>query len=391
MRALREGMLGYFTIGYIPGYIIEEDMKALDQLQLITSTAFAISKLDDDLFTVKADRRTGRRRIEASPLGKALYSSFKTPIEEIVQYFPIHSFNPHFEAFREALNHHEINHLYGLQLTTFINEEADAVAAQLNAFGQTLRAATRTAEFRAAIRKAQRSCNKNYGGLMAYLKALFQKKGRLLGLRGDFSYKKTIYFDKAGSDVSYAEAKRDREALFDEIRKRFKESLVGYVWKFEYGLLKGYHSHILIFLDGSKVQEDVPIMKILGEHWKSKITEGTGAFFNCNAKKASYRFCGIGMLKHDNPAIWEGLENIAAYLTKPDYYVRLNMPGNDRALGKGGPPKLYAKKRGRPRKSDVTPALSSAQASPLAQAPPTLRQRTVSAQPERRAVLSPIF
>lgn len=351
MRALREGLLGYSTIGYIPGYIIEEDMKALDQLQLITKTTLAISILDDDLFQVKTDRRTGKRRIEASPLGKALYASFRTPIEEILHYFPIHSFSPHFEAFKEALKRHEITHLHGLPLSTFINEEADAVAAQLNAFGHTLRTTTRTGEFRAAVRKIQRSCNKNYGGLMGYLKALLQKKGRLLGLRGDFSYKKTIGFDKSGSDVSYAQAKRDREALVDEIRKRFKESLVGYVWKFEYGLLKGYHSHFLIFLDGSKVQEDVTIMKMLGEHWKSKITEGTGAFFNCNAKKESYRFCSIGMIKHDNPAIWEGLENIAAYLTKPDYYVRLNMPGNDRALGKGGPPKLYAVKRGRPRKS----------------------------------------
>jgi len=342
----------------------------LDQLQFITKLTLSISTSNDDLFTVKNDRRPGTRRIEASPLGKTLYSSFKTPLEEVIKYFPIHSFNPHFEAFRGALKHHDIEHLNRLPLNAFINEEADAVAARLNAFGQSLRSTTRTAEFKAAIRKTQRSCNKNYKGVMAYLKALFQKNGRLLGLRGDFSYKKTIHFDQFGSDVSYAQAKSDREALVNEIRKRYKEPLVGYVWKTEYGLLKGYHFHVLILLDGSKVREDVTIMKLLGEHWKHDITAGTGAFFNCNAKKSSYRFCGIGMLNHNDSEIWKGLELIATYLTKPDYYVRLNMPGNDRAFGKGGLPKQYGKKRGRPRRLDITPALSWTPPSPSAQ-PPT--------------------
>ena len=355
MLALKEGMLGYTIDGDKPVLIIEDDMKALNQLQWLTNTSLAISKLDDELFSVKTEKRTGRRHIEAGLLGKALYLSFKSPIEEIIKYFPLHAFNPYFEVFIETVKHHEIDQTHSYPLNTIFDEEAEALAARLNAFGQALRMKTRTPEFKAAIRKAQRSCNKNYKGFMTYLEELFQKNGRLLGLRVDFGYKKISNFDQAGSDVSYEEAKRHREALIDEIRKRFKGVLAGYVWKFEYGLLKGYHSHVLIFLDGSKVREDVTIAKMLGEHWNSTLTGGLGAYHNCNAKKSSYRFCGIGMLHHDDPQIWEGLEKIATYLTKPDYYVKLNMPGDDHALGKGDPPKQYAKKRGRPRKSGETP------------------------------------
>ncbi|MFZ2386927.1 MAG: inovirus-type Gp2 protein [Polaromonas sp.] len=348
-------MLGYQTYGDKSLFIIEEDMKALSRLEMIETTALAISKRDDEIFSVRTEKRTGLRIIENGALGKALYLSLKIPIDEIVMYFPLHSFSPYFNAFREAVKRHELDQIPGYPLNIFRNEEAEDLAARMNAFVETLRMETRTPEFKAAIRKTQRSCNKNFKGFMTYMHELFQKNGRLLGLRVDFGYKKISNFDQAGSDVSYEEAKRHREALIDEIRKRFKDVLAGYVWKFEYGLLKGYHIHVLIFLDGSKVREDVTIAKMLGEHWNSTLTGGVGAYYNCNAKKSSYRFCGIGMLRHDDPQIWEGLEKIATYLTKPDYYVKLNMPGNDHALGKGGPPKQYAKKRGRPRKSDETP------------------------------------
>ena len=108
------------------------------------------------------------------------------------------------------------------------------------------------------------------------MKALLVKNHCIWGVRAEFSYSKTHNFDQTGSDISYVEAKRHREALVDEIRKRFKGVLLGYVWKFGYGLLQSYHIHVLIFLDGSKVSQDVTIVKTLGEHWCSVLTGDKG-------------------------------------------------------------------------------------------------------------------
>jgi len=350
-RALRESMVAYETYANKVRYVIDDDMTAISQVELTAHTTTAISRSHGDLYTLKMNRHTRRRFIDVSLAGKALYLTLKSPTSEMLKYFHAHTLNPYVDVYIHAVSQHGVDGMAMYELNTYLDDAAQQWVERMNAFVQTLRVQTRTPDFKKAIRASQRSCNKNYKNFITYLKALFQKNGRILGLRADFSYRKTHNFDQAGSDISYEEAKRHREALVDEIRRRFKGVLLGYVWKFEYGLLKGYHSHFLIFLDGSKVREDVTIVKMLGEHWRSAITEGRGAYHNCNANKSSYRFCGIGDLRHDDPLIWQGLDNIATYLTKPDHYVRLNMPDGDRALGKGGPPKLYAKKKGRPRKS----------------------------------------
>lgn len=350
-RALRESMLAYEIYANKVRYVIDDEMTAISQVELTAVTTAAISRFHGDLYTLKRNKNTMHCYIDASLAGKALYSTLRSPTSEMLKYFHAHTLNPFVDVYVQAVREHDVDGMATYDLKTYVDEAAQHWVVRMNAFVQTLRTRTRTPEFKTAIRKSQRSCNKNCKNFLKYLEALFQKNGRILGLRADFSYRKTYNFDQAGADISYAEAKRHREALVDEIRKRFKGVLLGYVWKFEYGLIKGYHSHFLIFLDGSKVREDVTIVKMLGEHWSTVITEGKGAYHNCNANKSSYRFCGIGELRHDDPLIWQGLENIATYLTKPDHYVRLNMPGDDRALGKGGPPRLYAKKKGRPRKS----------------------------------------
>jgi hypothetical protein len=350
-RALRESMLTYETYADQTQFAIHEDMSALRQVQLIVDTVLAISQFRGDLYTLETNKCTGRRYVEASLPGKALHMCVKSPPEEMLQYFHAHTLHPHVQAYTRVISLHGVRQFPIYDLKTYMDDAAEDWVTRMNACGASLRIETNTAEFKTAIQKSRRSCNKNYKNFISYLIQLFKKNGRILGIRVDFGYKKRSNFDAAGADVPYEEAKRHREAVVDEIRKRFEEVLLGYVWKFEYGLLKGYHTHFLIFLDGSKVREDVTIVKMLGARWNDEISEGKGTYHNCNAKKESYRFCGIGMLYHDDPNVWVGLEKIATYLTKPDHYVRLNMPGNDHALGKGGPPKLHCKKRGRPRKS----------------------------------------
>lgn len=340
-----ESMVAYETYANEASRVISDDMNAITQVEMAAIATAAVSRSHSDLYTLRTDKATFRRYVKASPTGEALYRCLKSPTSELFKYFNAHILNPYVDVYIHAVRQHSVDGMASYELNRYLDDEAQDWVKRMNAFVQTLRVQTHRPEFKKKIQASQRSCNKNYKNFIAYMKALLLKNHRIRGLRVEFSYNKTHNVDQAGPDVSYGEAKRHREALVVEIRKRFKGVLLGYAWKFGYGLLQGYHSHFLIFLDGSKIPEDVPIVKALGEQWCSVLTRGKGAYLNCNSDQPSYRLCGISELLHDDPLIWKRLENIATYLTKLDHYVRLKMPGKDRSLGKGGPPKMYTKKK----------------------------------------------
>jgi hypothetical protein len=134
---------------------------------------------------------------------------------------------------------------------------------------------------------------------------------------------------------------------------------VGYAWKMEYGLDKGFHFHILFFFDGSQVHKDIIIARMIGEHWEKDITGGKGLYYNCNAFKADYEEnLGIGMINHFDTELRENLINEAAvYLIKTDLYSRVIIReregkkvkmGNARTFSRGEI-KAKSHNRGRPR------------------------------------------
>ena len=72
------------------------------------------------------------------------------------------------------------------------------------------------------------------------------------------------------------------------------------------------------------------------------------------------------MRSHSDPDLWAGMYRLIEYLTKPDFWIRLQLPGNRRTFGKGGGlPKATQPKRGRPREklSTVSPRQTAKEAS----------------------------
>lgn len=211
----------------------------------------------------------------------------------------------------------------------------------LNGFVENLRQEVKSARFQSKLNSYHRSSNKNYKELMSYVEALFERYSRLLVLRVDLSY------SKENSSVTLAEAKRDRERLFQNSRSNnLFNSMVGYIWKLEHGPEKGFHYHVMFFFDGAKVREDVTLGMRIGQYWMDVITKGRGLYFNCNADKRKYIKCGIGMLNYFDETLREGLREAVVYLAKTDFFMKLQTEG--RGMGKG----LYPSpkdSRGRPR------------------------------------------
>jgi hypothetical protein len=182
--------------------------------------------------------------------------------------------------------------------------------------------------FKKKLNNYNRGPVKNFKSLTTYINDLFDdKKARLLVVRVDLSYglKDRLSITEEEAYEEYLQAKKDRENLFYNIRSNelFKH-LVGYAWKMEYGLDKGFHFHILFFFDGSQVHKDIIIAKMIGEHWEREITGGKGVYHNCNASKDDYEKLGIGMINYYDKDLRENLINeVAAYLVKTDLYSRV--------------------------------------------------------------------
>jgi len=177
----------------------------------------------------------------------------------------------------------------------------------------------------------RRNCNKKFNSLKRYLLTLIKHFKRVLVIRLDLYYGQK--FSMNLKDCTHERISADRVAFLDMIRRDYP-AFVGYAWKLEVGIQRRWHLHTLLCFDGDEVCNDIIIGRILGDAWV-KLTNGKGDYYNCNAKRAGYKFDAIGMVRESNQAKVDDLmEYPATYLTKPDYFIGLELP-NGRSFGKG--------------------------------------------------------
>ena len=140
-----------------------------------------------------------------------------------------------------------------------------------------------------------------------------------MALRGDFTCGDESHEGRGVvSSTTAPEAKVLHARLIRFVREHY--SLLGYISKFEYGLLTGYHFHVLFLLDGRDHWQDVPILQQIGRHWNHNLTEGRGRFRNCNAQ--SYAQRGVGMIKSDDHVTrMILLKKVLPYLSKTDFWL----------------------------------------------------------------------
>ena len=186
------------------------------------------------------------------------------------------------------------------------------------------------------LRNLRRSELRNSTSIKSYVDELFAKHAKLLVVRVDFHFR---------DSVTIEEAQEEREWYLRSVKREYK-SLVGYVWKLEYGKHREYHYHIAFFFNGNQVQNDIRLGRLLGEAWKA------GSYHNCNADKRKYEewgTCGIGEV-HWNDSSKRGrlLDNALNYLLKMDERLLATMFERSRSVGKMEVPHR-SRKGGRPR------------------------------------------
>lgn len=315
-----------------------------------------VSALPNKGILFRIMERGGQKIIIPTAAGKKLIDCLLwNQSGDIERNYPMHRYNPFIGLFVEQARNHAIRHYLPYYGTKVTNDETELVAKLLNNFVDSLRQKIKSRENKARMAKLKRASNKNCRSIFDYIKAIFDNHSRVLVLRFDLAVNKPSRYPDVKDSVTTFDMMNDwREALLDTLQyKIFAKGFLGYIWKLEYGLEKSYHYHFIVFLDGASYREDVSLCKMIGDCWCNDVTQGKGAFFNCNAKKHDYRELGIGMIhRADLEKIRILKEKVATYFVKVDYYIRLNIPEGRRTLGRGEmpPPKSN---RGRPSKKQV--------------------------------------
>jgi hypothetical protein len=259
---------------------------------------------------------------------------------------PLHQFNPHFKLLLQARRLMPDIAECLQQIDTAQMKAAEAVADRLNDLADHMRQLASTPAWRAQAYELCRKHADNYQSLCDYINALYEHVcARNLIIRLDLAYRlHHASLMPRMSEISISQARTDLAKFLRYVRENFP--LTGYARRLEYGYFTGYHFHVLLLLDGHRVQGDVATAYLLGEHWQKVITEGQGRYYNCNAEKYPER--GVGMIDYFEPDKRRVLlERVAPYLTKIDFWMEFMEGG--KAFARGQMPKKKSSNAGRPR------------------------------------------
>lgn len=283
--------------------------------------------------------RLGSRLIDALCVGEAVFSF----------HFPGHALSPYVELLFICAKRVD-NPLLFSYIHALSPDEVEQAVSMMNDLVADIRREARSDRFLKHIRKFVRAANKRTESLNRYIDALFDKYSRLVVVRVDMAYKASTFVGLNMMEC-LGQVKKDWATMRKALHKGVPIShVVGFACTLEYGHLKGFHYHLLLFFDGAHHREDIVLGRLIGEYWVENVTNGRGSYYNCNMYKYRYKKLGIGILNYYDVGLIGNLKSqVSSYIVKVDYWVRL-IPEYGRSFFRGNMPRIEKVKRGRPRK-----------------------------------------
>lgn len=328
-----------------------EEHRISKNIKAIANFVRTIVNSDRNLFTLRS-KLQGPEPIHVHYEGRRLINAVSKRLREFEEYFPGNAINPYIELLRSAVRSDPSLMYADLDLKSAKGEEARKLYAKLMDLVKSLRKAGRSEAFKKELDARRRQCQKNQKSAEDYIDAIFKyRASKNLAVRIDLACGcETSERRGIVSTVDVDQAKEELDRFIRYVRENYP--LTGWMATLEYGLMTGLHFHVLIFIDGHQQFDGAALGYLFGEHWKNKISEGRGRYYNCNA--AWYRENGIGMIWHYDSAKREVLlSRVVSYLTKSDFWIKFQ--GMKKTFFKGQTPskaemEAKANATGRPRK-----------------------------------------
>lgn len=227
-------------------------------------------------------------------------------------------------------------------------EFGKAGAEIFNEIIEEIRSRSKSAIFKKKLQRIKQNLQRNKESAENYVNLLFEKHARILVLRIDlhFSLGKAGNLKRLKITQGYFE-----RFLNNKRNNKVFEHLVGYIWKLEEGVSRGVHYHLILFMNGSKVEKDSYLCWQIGEYWK-QVTNGEGSYYNVNAtipelEKKGIEI-GIGMVDHYDAEKRNVLiTRVIHYFFKKGQYLSAKSLKKMRIYGRGEIPRTSG--AGRPR------------------------------------------
>jgi len=239
---------------------------------------------------------------------------------------------------------------YGLLLSPMQNYSDKKIAAEIfNDLLEKIRELAKSSKYKKTVKDLKCRTSRNFRSMKSYADALFDQYSKLLVLRIDFGYHRVqgvpIRVKRILNDFTRLLNNRRNNGLFEHI--------VGYIRRLEYGNDKSWHLHVMFFFNGQETQSDRVLARLIGNYWKTVITDNDGTAFNCNASKNEYKFCGIGKIDHADTERRTHLLYALTYLTKKDEVLGFDVPTDVKMITRGEMPKPPVNRLGRKRKDSA--------------------------------------
>ena len=293
-------------------------------------------------YAIKKDS-SGRPIVRELAFGQQHFSALKAYVQAFI---PGYYFSPHVELFFQCCRYLSVGDWASLKPQDRLSSGL-FVGEIFNCLLCELRKGVKRRKFTRKLAARELTTDRAFKSCKNYFNTLMDVYARLLVLRVDFGYRK----DYAAS-VSPKELKSDLKRFLDSKRTSPRlTTLVGYIWRLEYGDEKKLHLHMVFFLNGSESQNDPWLAEEYGKQWQSSCASGMGIYFNCNRKKLGYKFLGVGRIEyHSYEKRWNFINKALAYLAKKEQYILSKLTRSMRCMGHGeAPDKSGLVRLGRPR------------------------------------------
>lgn len=348
------------TLIYLPETINDRGMAITPEWDNVTTVAQLDRSIKRILrsgepgfhFTTTAQ---GRRRPKATRIGEDYrWLSTLPHVEAVARFYAKRALHPDTMLLLREVEDQPWQGLPPAMPLAYEYLAADAFNTTL----ERIRRIARSEQHRKQVKEWESTSNDNHRGAVGYIDYLFDEVcGNIMALRMEFGYRR-----ESACRRDIFSIQRDLKRFMNSWwNNSLYDNRIGYLWKIEYGDEKGFHLHFALLFNGHEERNETALGEAIGRHWL-KLTKGEGTFCNANAefrRKMKLRpqladRLGVGSIHFSDRKKVENLKQyVVGYLTKPDKYVRLEVPeefGAIRIFGRGEIPTERQPKRGKPRK-----------------------------------------
>ncbi|XKF14689.1 inovirus Gp2 family protein [Halomonas sp. BLK-85] len=334
---------------YIDALLAEEqekrDERFLAHLKEVEAVVLRLLETEETLFDVRV-RKDGVGQVGTGSLtGKKFVDVIRQGCDDRCRFLPFVNDNPYVQAHHTAMEE--------LGLESLDNYGPHEQVERLNAAVTMIRGVIQSTAMRQYITKLDKAKQRRRQSAQTIINALRDKHARVEVLRLDLNYRKGKYVDLDDFAAALSDVKHDWARFRHDLANGLCiPGVLGYMAKLEYGLLSGFHFHVVVICNGSKHWHDIQRVQMLGEHWKHHVVPpGEGRYFNCNRHKNDYRYLGIGTLDYYDHAKYSALVNLVVeYMIKTDFVLAAEAPGDRVWFRSAHKAPLVPERRGRPRR-----------------------------------------